>query len=198
MGVKLLVVEESDSIRTAIRNGLANEGFSVDVAANDEDGLWLANQNDYDALIFERAEVSDKLRPHSQRIPLLQLTDEEKRAQDFSELFERIRNAIRRRPSKQDVINVEDLVIDTTTRMVVRGGTLISLSPREYALLEFLAQRPGQLVKRHEIWEHVYDFRGEVQSNVVDVYISYLRRKLGQPQLIHTRRGEGYLLGAMP
>lgn len=198
MGVKLLVVEESDSIRTAIRNGLANEGFAVDVAANDEDGLWLANQNDYDALIFERAEVSDKLRPQSQRIPLLQLTDEEKRAQDFSELFERIRNAIRRRPSKQDVINVEDLVIDTTTRMVVRGGTLISLSPREYALLEFLAQRPGQLVKRHEIWEHVYDFRGEVQSNVVDVYISYLRRKLGQPQLIHTRRGEGYLLGAMP
>lgn len=196
--MKLLVVEQSDSIRTAIRNGLAHEGFSVDVAANDEDGLWLANQNDYDALIFERAEVSDKLRPQSQRIPLIQLTDEEKRAQDFSELFERIRNAIRRRPSKQDVINVEDLVIDTTTRMVVRGGTLISLSPREYALLEFLAQRPGQLVKRHEIWEHVYDFRGEVQSNVVDVYISYLRRKLGQPQLIHTRRGEGYMLGAMP
>ena len=86
-------------------------------------------------------------------------------------------------------------------RTVRRGGDLVALSPREYALLEYLAMRTGELVTRTEIWEHVYDFRSDAHSNVVDVYIGYLRKKLereGEPKLIHTRRGQGYVLGERP
>jgi DNA-binding response OmpR family regulator len=78
---------------------------------------------------------------------------------------------------------------------VKRAGVAIVLSAREYALLEYLAMRAGQLVTRTEIWEHVYDFHSDAHSNVVDVYIGYLRKKLGSPQVIHTRRGQGYVLG---
>jgi len=91
-----------------------------------------------------------------------------------------------------------DLEIDTNARTVRRAGDLVELSAREYALLEYLAARRGQIVTRQEIWGHVYDFASEPSSNVIDVYIGYLRRKLdrrGGARLIHTRRGQGYLLG---
>ena len=114
----------------------------------------------------------------------------------FAELLARVRALVRRAYAVKDpVIRVEDLVLDTVKRVVRRGGDLIALSPREYALLEYLAMRAGELVTRTEIWEHVYDFRSDAHSNVVDVYVGYLRKKLGAPQLIHTRRGHGYMLG---
>ncbi len=115
---------------------------------------------------------------------------------EFAELLARVRALVRRGYSVKDPqLRVSDLVIDTVRRTVKRGEAPIAFSPREYALLEYLAMRTGEVVTRTEIWEHVYDFRSDAQSNVVDVYISYLRKKLGQPPLIHTRRGHGYVLG---
>ena len=117
----------------------------------------------------------------------------------FAELLARVRAIIRRRyQSSASTIRVGDLEIDTTARAVRRGETPIVLSAREYALLEYLAARRGQVVSRSEIWEHVYDFASQPSSNVVDVYIAYLRKKIEQercPKLIHTRRGQGYVLG---
>jgi len=104
----------------------------------------------------------------------------------------------RRYESRDPIVRIADLEIDTTKRVVRRAGEVVMLSAREYALLEYLAMRAGQLVTRTEIWEHVYDFRSDAQSNVVDVYIGYLRKKLERddaPKLIHTRRGQGYVLG---
>jgi DNA-binding response OmpR family regulator len=113
----------------------------------------------------------------------------------FAELLARVRALVRRRYDARDpVIRIAGLEIDTTKRMVRRAGEAVALSAREYALLEYLAVRAGELVTRTEIWEHVYDFHSDAQSNVVDVYIGYLRRKLGH-ELIQTRRGQGYVLG---
>jgi len=106
---------------------------------------------------------------------------------------------VRRRYEMRDpTIRVGDVEIDTARREVKRAGEAVSLSAREYALLEYLAMRVGEVVTRTDIWEHVYDFHSEAHSNVVDVYIGYLRKKLerdGAPKLIHTRRGQGYLFG---
>jgi DNA-binding response OmpR family regulator len=110
----------------------------------------------------------------------------------------RVRAIIRRRYQVQEsVVRVADLEVDTSARVVRRAGATISLSAREYALLEYLALRRGQVVTRAEIWEHVYDFASDPSSNVVDVYIGYLRKKIDQEheaKLIQTRRGQGYML----
>jgi DNA-binding response OmpR family regulator len=105
---------------------------------------------------------------------------------------------LRRRYNAADpVIHVRDLQVNTAKRTVQRAGERIDLTAREYALLEFLAVRAGQVVSRTDIWEHLYEFHSPAESNVVDVYIGYLRKKLerpGLPRLIHTRRGQGYAL----
>jgi DNA-binding response OmpR family regulator len=187
--MRALVVEDSLPIRAAIRDGLAEQGFAVDVASNGEDGLWLAEQNPYDIVVLDimlplidGLEVLRRLRQKGSKVAVLLLT-----ARD---------TLVRRRyDAKDPVLRVDDLVIDTVKRRVKRAEAVIALSPREYALLEYLAMRAGELVTRTDIWEHVYDFRSDAQSNVVDVYVSYLRKKLGPPSLIHTRRGQGYVLG---
>jgi DNA-binding response OmpR family regulator len=118
---------------------------------------------------------------------------------DLAELLARVRALVRREyKAKNPTLAVQSLEIDTTGRTVCRGGQAIPLTPREYALLEYLALRQGQVVSRADIWEHVYDFRSEASSNVVDVFIGHLRRKIeqaGKPRLLHTRRGHGYVLG---
>ena len=120
----------------------------------------------------------------------------------FQELLARIRALVRRKYGTKDpVLRMSDLEIDTARRTVLREGERIDLTPREYALLEFLALRAGEVVSRSEIWEHVYDFHSSAESNVVDVYIGYLRKKLDRPgkgRLISTRRGQGYVLGEEP
>lgn len=199
---------------------MAENGYAVDIASNGEDGLWLAQQNPYDIVILDvmlpvldGLEVLKRLRASGSKVAVLLLTAKDtvedrvtgldSGADDyltkpfaFPELLARVRSLVRRRYEVKDpIVKVEDLEIDTTKRSVKRGETAIALSPREYALLEYLAMRAGELVTRTDIWEHVYDFRSDAQSNVVDVYVSYLRKKLGQPPLIHTRRGQGYVLG---
>jgi DNA-binding response OmpR family regulator len=117
----------------------------------------------------------------------------------FEELAARLRALVRRRYDRSDpVIRIADLEVDTGARRARRAGQLVSLSAREYALLEYLASRANQIVTRSELWEHVYDFAAEPGSNVLDVYISHLRRKIDDGRarkLIHTRRGQGYVLG---
>ncbi|MEP6860499.1 MAG: response regulator transcription factor [Deltaproteobacteria bacterium] len=218
--MRVLVVEDYSPIRLAVRDGLAEQGYAVDVASNGEDGLWLAEQNPYDVIVLDvmlpkvdGLEIVKRLRAKGSQVGVLMLTARDTVADrvtgldhgaddylvkpfELSELFARVRALVRRGYAAKDpVIRVSDLVIDTVKRAVKRGEAVVALSPREYALLEYLAIRAGEVVTRTEIWEHVYDFRSDAQSNVVDVYVSYLRKKLGQPALIHTRRGYGYVLG---
>jgi len=217
--MRALVVEDYAPVRTAVVEGLTENGFAVDSSADGEEGLWFAQQNPYDVIVLDLMlpkldglGVLRKLRASGSTVPVLVLTardgvDDRVRGLDtgaddylvkpfaFAELLARVRVLVRRRYDAAPVIRIGDLEIDTTKRAVKRGDESIVLSAREYALLEYLALRAGQLVTRTEIWEHVYDFHSEAHSNVVDVYVGYLRKKLGTPQLIHTRRGQGYVLG---
>ncbi|HEU0035875.1 MAG TPA: response regulator transcription factor [Kofleriaceae bacterium] len=221
--MRVLVVEDYAPVRTAVASGLVDHGYAVDTANDGEQGLWLAECNPYDVIVLDLMlpkldgmTVLQRLRAEGARAAVLVLTardglDDRVRGLDlgaddylvkpfaFAELVARVRALVRRRYERTDpVIRIGDVDIDTGRREVRRGGETIVLSAREYALLEYLAVRAGQVVTRTEIWEHVYDFRSDAHSNVVDVYIGYLRKKLerdGAPKLIHTRRGQGYLLG---
>ena len=217
------MVEDYAPVRRSVSQGLEEQGFAVDTAADGEDGLWYAEQNPYDAIVLDLMlpkldglAVLRRLRAKNANVPVLLLTardgiDDRVKGLDtgaddylvkpfaLAELIARVKALIRRRYAQvAPAIKVGDLELDTVRRSVTRGGAAIALSAREYALLEYLAMRAGELVTRTEIWEHVYDFASEAHSNVVDVYIGYLRKKLehdGQPRLIHTRRGQGYVLG---
>jgi two-component system copper resistance phosphate regulon response regulator CusR len=118
----------------------------------------------------------------------------------FEELLARLRALTRRNyQQKRSYITIEGIKVDLNKQQVYKNGELVILTQREYALLEYLAMRMGQIVTRTDIWEHVYEFNSSTTSNVVDVYIGYLRKKLeskGKPSLIHTVRGRGYMLGA--
>ena len=221
--MRALVVEDYAPIRNAVTEGLAENGFAVDAACEGEEGLWLAQNNPYDVIVLDLMlpkldglTILKRLRKAGADIPVLVLTAKDAvedrvagldlGADDylvkpfaFSELLARVRALVRRRyDTRTPTLCIEDLEIDTVKRLVKRAGESVVLSAREYALLEYLAVRTGQLVTRTEIWEHVYDFRSDAHSNVVDVYIGYLRKKLESdrlPKLIHTRRGHGYVLG---
>ena len=221
--MRLLIVEDDAPLRDALRQGLEEAGFAVDASADGEEGLWYARSNEYDVIVLDlmlpRVDgltILKRLRHEGSAAPILILTAKDTVADRvkgldlgaddylvkpfaFAELLARVRALVRRGYNNKDpVIRVEDLEIDTAGRTARRGNQPINLSAREYALLEFLAVRAGQVVTRTDIWEHIYDFRSDPESNVVDVYIGHLRKKiekLGQPKLIHTRRGQGYLLG---
>ncbi len=220
--MRVLVVEDYSPIRESVVQALEEAGFAVDASAGGEEGLWHARSADYDALVLDIVlpqldglSILKRLRQAGSRTPVLLLTAKDTiadrvagldlGADDYlvkpfalEELLARVRALVRRKYETADpVVRVGDLEMDTTSRVVHRAGRHIDLTAREYALLEFLARRAGQIVSRTDIWEHVYDFRSTVESNVVDVYIGYLRRKIerpGQPRLIHTRRGQGYVL----
>jgi DNA-binding response OmpR family regulator len=205
-----------------LKKGLEEEGFAVDVAHDGEEGDFKARTAEYDVIILDlmlpkqdgltllqhwrrddlktdvlvltaRGSIEDKVRGLD-----LGADDYLTKPFELEELLARIRAVIRRRHGVKDpILRVCDLEIDTATRTVKRGGQSIHLTPREYALLEFLAYHRGRVVSRSMIWEHLYDEQDENTSNVVDVYIRYLRNKIDKgfdPPLIITRWGEGYLL----
>ena len=222
--MRVLVVEDYAPLRQALTKGLEEAGFAGDATGDGEEGLWYARSGAHDAIVLDRMlpgldglELLATLRREGRDTHVLLLTAKDTlddrvtglnagaddylvKPFSFDELLARLQALIRRRyGSKSPVLCIDDLEIDTVRRHVQRGGICIELTAREYALLEYLARRTGELVTRTDIWEHVYDFCDSAQSNVVDVYIGYLRRKLerpGQPRLIHTRRGQGYVLGA--
>jgi DNA-binding response OmpR family regulator len=224
--VRVLLIEDSAPIVRAVRQGLEEEGFAVDVATDGEDGDVKARTTSYDVIILDRMlpklpeghdglTLLKKWRASGLTTHVLVLTakttvqdrvfgldsgadDYLPKPFEFAELLARVRALIRRTHQQKDpVLRCYDLEIDTAARTVRRGGHAIHLTPREYALLEFLAFHRGKVVTRSMIWEHLYDEYDENTSNVVDVYIRYLRNKIDknfEPQLILTRWGEGYML----
>jgi len=210
-------------LQQSLAKGLREAGFAVDTTGDGQEGLWYATSNDYDVIILDLMlpgidglQILKKLRTRGQKSHVLILTARDAvedrvtgldlgaddylvKPFEFRELLARIRALLRRSYRRKNPrIRIRDLRIDLTSQRVRRGRQEIQLTPREYALLEYLAMRAGEMVSRTDIWEHVYEFKSAASSNVVDVYIGYLRKKIerpGKPPLIHTVRGRGYLLG---
>lgn len=221
--MRLLFIEDYLPLQKSLAKGLREAGFAVDVTGDGKEGLWYALSNDYDVIILDLMlpgmdglKVLEEIRAQGKQQHVLILTAKdtlEDRVKglnlgaddylikpfDFKELLARIRALVRRNyHEKNPCIEIEDLKIDTATQQVTRGDEEVQLTPREYALLEYLALRTGQTVSRTDIWEHVYEFNSTASSNVVDVYVGYLRKKIeqpGKPELIQTIRGRGYVLG---
>lgn len=221
--MRLLLVEDYRPLQKSLAKGLREAGFAVDATGDGQEGLWYAMGNDYDVIILDLMlpgmdglEILKKLRAKDRQNPVLILTAKDTlqdrvtgldlgaddylvKPFEFSELLARLRALTRRRyQHKHPRIQIEDLRIDLTEQRVWRGRHELQLTPREYALLEYLAMRAGQTVSRTDIWEHLYEFSSAASSNVVDVYIGYLRKKIerpGKPALIRTVRGRGYTLG---
>jgi two-component system OmpR family response regulator len=220
--MRALVVEDESKMAALLRRGLQEEGYAVDVAGTGEDGAWLGNENDYDVILLDAMlpdidgfEVCRRLRAAGRWSPILMLTardgvqdrvvgldvgadDYLTKPFSFEELFARIRALLRRGPSERPtVLAADDLVLDPATRRVTRGETEIDLTPKEFAMLELFLRHPGEALTRTRILEHVWDFAYEGDSNVVDVYVRYLREKVDRPfgrRSIETVRGVGYRL----
>jgi DNA-binding response OmpR family regulator len=220
--MRVLLIEDYEPLRRSLQQGLREAGYAVDATGSGEEGLGLALANPYDALVLDLMvpevdglTILRRLRAAGSRAGVLIVTARDQvpdrvggldlGADDylvkpfaFDELLARLRSVIRRRyGTAANLLRVGDLELDAGARTVKKGGQAVALSARELALLEYLVLRRGQVVSRAEIWEHVYDFAAEPSSNVVDVYVGYLRRKLGDgqgegPRLIHTHRGLGY------
>jgi two-component system, OmpR family, response regulator len=222
--MRLLVVEDDVKLARALERGLQREGYAVDVADTGDDALSQATANDYDAVVLDVMlpgldgfAVCREMRRSERWAPVLMLTARDQVSDrirgldagaddylvkpfDFGELLARLRALIRRGPSERaPVLEVGDLRIDPAARIVTRGGRQIELTVREFALLHFLAQRAGEVVSREQLLEHVWDNTEEGSTNVVDVYVGYLRNKLERPfrgKIFRTVRGIGFMLEA--
>lgn len=220
--MRVLLVEDSDRLRQSVGTGLRRAGYAVDLSADGEEGLWYALGHEYDVIVLDLMlpkldglSLLRRLREAGKETHVLILTARDtvedrvlglRSGSDdylvkpfaFDELLARVEALARRTHGiKQPVIRVAGLEIDPAAREVRREGNVIDLPPREFALLEYLAARRGRVVTRAEIESHVYDERSEPMSNVVDASIYALRKKIdrpGEPSLIHTRRGMGYVL----
>jgi two-component system OmpR family response regulator len=221
--VRLLVVEDEERLAGVLSRALVREGYAVDVAPNGLEALWFGRENDYDAIVLDVMipppdgfEVVRQLRGSERWAPVLMLTARDQvtdrvvgldaGADDYltkpfavRELAARVRALTRRAlPARPSVLRVDDLTLDQAIHRVQRGSQEISLSPKEYALLLELMRHPGQPLTRAHLIEHVWDFAFDASSNVVDVYIGYLRDKLDRPFGVHsieTVRGVGYRIG---
>ena len=222
--MRVFIVEDQERLRSWLEKGLREADFVVDSTGDGNEALWYIRNNTYDAIVLDimlpgtdGLTILRRLREMDREDPVLLLTAKDTvpdrvkgldtGADDylvkpfaFEELLARVRALVRRGyGQRRPVIIIGDLRIDTAKRQVWRGEQEVELRAMEYRLLEYLARRTGQIVSRTEIWDHLYDFGSETVSNVVEVYIGALRRKLDQPgekSLIQTRRGFGYVLGA--
>ncbi len=220
--MRALVVENESKMAALLRRGLQEEGYSVDVASSGEDGAWLGTENDYDVILLDVMlpdvdgfEVCHRLRTADRWAPVLMLTardgvrdrvagldagadDYLTKPFSFDELFARVRALLRRGPSERpSVLRAGDLILDPASRRVARGDREIELTPKEFALLELFLRHRGEVLSRTRILEHVWDFAYDGDSNVVDVYVRYLREKVDRPfgrRSIETVRGVGYRL----
>ncbi len=222
--VRVLVVEDEVKMASLVKRALERESYAVDVAGTGQDALWLGTENDYDAIVLDVMipepdgfEVCRELRRRGRWAPVLLLTardsvDDRVTGLDagaddylakpfsFAELAARLRARTRRGVvARPTVLVVDDLTLDPATHEVRRGDTEIELSPKEFALLELFLRHPGEVLTRTAILEHAWDFAYAGTSNVVDVYVRYLREKIDRPfgrETIRTVRGVGYQLHA--
>lgn len=220
--MRLLVVEDYPPLRKSVAQALREQRYSVDEAERGDDGLSLALAHDYDLILLDLMlpgldgmEFLKRLRSEGKRSHVLILTardavDDRVKGLDLGgddylvkpfaieELLARVRALLRREyTQKSPVVTVGHLELQTASHEVKVDGTPVEFTAKEYALLEYLVRRAGEVVSRLEIWNHVYDERSQTTSNVVDVYIGYLRKKIeveGRPKLLQTRRGEGYII----
>lgn len=219
--MRLLVIEDEKKVAGFIKKGLEEEGYAVDVAYDGKEGLYMALDQVHDLVILDiqlpkmdGIEVLHTIRQKKVTIPVLLLTvraniedkvlgldagadDYLTKPFAFEELVARIRALLRRRADTEpSVLQVADLTLDPARRLVVRGRDKIELSPREFSLLDYFMRNPGKVLTRTMITEHVWDYDFDTDTNVIDVYVNYLRKKIDtdrDPKLIHTVRGVGYV-----
>ncbi len=220
--MRVLVVEDEMKMGSLLRRGLQEEGHAADVARTGDDALWMSAAVDYDAIVLDVMlpgrdgfEVCRELRERGVWAPVLMLTARnavedrisglDAGADDylpkpfaFGELLARLRALARRgAPERPPALEAGGLRLDPSTHQVWRGETAIELSPKEFALLETFMRRPGQVLSRYQLLEHAWDIAYENKSNVVDVYVRYLREKVDRPfgvESLETVRGAGYRL----
>jgi heavy metal response regulator len=220
--VRILVVEDEKKVASFIKKGLEEEGYAVDIAPNGEEGLAMSLAQVHDLIILDirlpkldGLQVLKALRQEKVMTAVLLLTvratiedkvlgldagadDYLTKPFAFQELLARVRALLRRRAAADPtVLQVADLRLDPARRTVSRGAERIDLSPREFALLDYLMRHPGRVLTRTMIAEHVWDYDFDTSTNVIDVYINYLRKKIDtgrEPKLLHTVRGVGYVL----
>ena len=222
--MRILVIEDNAGLASAIRRGLVDQGYSVEVAATGTEGEERAVAERWDLVILDRmlpdregALVCRGMRQRGVATPVLMLTalsltadkvvgldagadDYLTKPFEFEELLARIRALSRRsRPARSTRLAHDGVVLDLIKRTVERDGEPVRLSAKEFALLEFLMRNPGRVLDRATIAREVWDIQAEPSSNVIEVYVSSLRRKIerGRPALIHTVVGEGYRFGAL-
>jgi two-component system, OmpR family, response regulator len=222
--VRVLVVEDEPKMAQLLRRALNGEGHAVDVIDNGTDAIWMATEWDYDAVVLDVMipppdgfAVCRTLRERGRWAPILMLTardgvkdrvdgldagadDYLPKPFSFEELSARLRALVRRGAPERPVrLEVGDLTLDPATRSVSRAGVPVQLSPKGFSLLEFFMRRPGEVLSRSDLLQHAWDFAYEGNSNVIDVYIRYLRDKVDRPfgrQSIETVWGVGYRLDA--
>jgi len=220
--MRVLVVEDDVKMAGLIRRGMREEGLAADVAIKGEDAVWMVQANEYDAVVLDVMlpgidgfETCSRLRQLGDWTPVLMLTardavedrvagldggadDYLTKPFSFAELLARLRALVRRGPvERAAVLDVGDLRLDPATRRVWRGDEEIGLSTKEFALLETFMRRPGEVLSRYRLLEHAWEYDYENRSNVVDVYVRYLRQKIDRPfglDSIETIRGAGYRL----
>jgi heavy metal response regulator len=220
--MRLLVVEDEKKVARFIKKGLEEEGYAVDVAADGESGLEMALDGVHDLIILDiqlpkrdGLSVLSALRREKAAMPVLLLTvratiedkvlgldagadDYLTKPFAFQELVARVRALLRRRTEgKQPVLQIADLVLDPARRVVFRDSQKLDLTTREFALLDYFMRNPGRVLTRTMIAEHVWDYDFDSETNVIDVYVNYLRKKIDsdrEQKLIHTVRGVGYML----
>jgi heavy metal response regulator len=221
--MRILVVEDEKKVARFIRQGLEEEGYAVDVASDGEEALAMGLDGVHDLIILDIGlprkdglQVLQELRKRNIKSPVLLLTvratiedkvlgldlgadDYLAKPFAFQELLARVRALLRRRGEEPAALRLADLTLDPATRAVFRGGRKIELTSKEFALLHFFLRNPGRVLTRTAIIEHVWDYDFDTGTNLVDVYVNYLRKKIdseGEPKLIHTVRGAGYVLKA--
>ena len=220
--MRILVIEDEKKVARFIKKGLEEEGYAVDLAFDGEEGLARVLDQVHDLIILDIAlpkmdglQLLKKLREKKVPTPVLLLTVRatiedkvlglDSGADDyltkpfaFQELLARIRALLRRKAEAgPPLLQVEDLVLDPARHLVTRGGEKIDLTSKEFALLEYLMRNTGRVLTRAMISEHVWNYDFDTETNVIDVYVNYLRRKIdsgGEKKLIHTIRGSGYVL----
>jgi DNA-binding response OmpR family regulator len=220
--MRVLIIEDEKNLANILKKGLKENSFTVELSFDGEEGLYMAETYPYDAVILDIMlpkmdgfAIMDRLRAKKINVPVLMLTakgelgdrikglnigadDYITKPFEFSELLARLKAVIRRnKGTASSIIEIADLTIDTHSRTVKRAKKGIKLSAKEYNIIEYLALNKGRVISRTELTEHIYDSDFDLDSNIIDVYINYLRNKIdkdfGKP-LIHTLRGSGYML----